>query len=127
MADADGWDTGILEEIEDFRSDKSIDVPRDQGFKETLSGRQAPVITTKDWGVTFLWKDKSTIWIPLAEIKESNPIEVAEDAISFKHDRETAFNWWVRKVIKKRDQMIIKLHVARFRKGKMKFGIDRGH
>ena len=70
MANADGWDTGLLEEIEDFRGDESIDVPIEKVFTEIFSGCQAPVITTKAWDVKFLWKDKSTNWIPLVEIKE---------------------------------------------------------
>ena len=60
----------------------------------------------------------------IAEIKESNPIEVTEAAISFKHDMEPELNWLVQKVIKKRDQIIGKLHVATCSKGKMKFCID---
>ena len=51
MTDADGWDTGLLEEIEDFRSDESISVPCEQGFTDTSSGRQAPGITAKGWEV----------------------------------------------------------------------------
>ena len=102
MADADVWDTGLLEEIEDCRSDKSIAFPCNQGFTETSSGRQAPVITPKGWDIKVHWKDKSTNWIPFAEIKESNPIKVAEAAIKFNHERGLAFNWWVQKVIKKR-------------------------
>ena len=124
MADANVLDTGILEEIEDLRSDESIAVPHDQGFTETLSGRQSPVITTKFWDVKVLWKDKPTNWIPLAKIKESNTIEVDEAAIHFKHDREPAFNWWVKKFIKKRDRIIVRLHVAIFHKDLMKFGMD---
>ena len=58
MADVDGWDTDTLEEIEYFRSDESIAVPCDQGFTETLSVRQAPVITTEGWYVKVLWQDK---------------------------------------------------------------------
>ena len=63
MADDDGWETGLLEEIEDFRRDELIDVPHDKVFKQTSSGRQAPMITTKGWDVKVLWKDKSTNWI----------------------------------------------------------------
>ena len=36
MANSDGWDTGLLKEIEDFRSDELISIPCDQGFTETL-------------------------------------------------------------------------------------------
>ena len=82
------------------------------------------MVTTKGWDVKVRWKDKSTNCVPLSEIRESNPIEFAEAAIAFKHDRGPAFNWWVQKFIKKCDQMIGKIHVARLRKGKMKFGID---
>ena len=81
------------------------------------------MITTKYWHVKVRWKDKSTNWIPLAEIKGSNPIEVAGAAISFNNDREPAFNSWVQKFIKKHDQIIGKINIARCRKGKMKFGI----
>ena len=93
MDDANGWYTGLIEEIEDFKSDKSIAVPRDQGFTETLSGCQDPVITTKGWDVKVSLKDKSNNCIPLAEIKESNHIELVESAIACKHDREPTFNW----------------------------------
>ena len=37
---------------------------------------------------------------------------------------EPAFNWWVWKVIKKYDQIFGNLHIATFRKGRIKFGID---
>ena len=47
MDDANGWDTDLLKEIEDLRSEKLIAVPRDQGFTVTSSGHQYPVITTK--------------------------------------------------------------------------------
>ena len=76
------------------------------------------MITNKGWDVKVCLKDKSNNSIPLDEIKESNPIEFAEAAISFKHDREPSFNWWVLKFFKKLDRMICKLHVARCRKGK---------
>ena len=44
MADDDGWETGLLEKIEDFRRDELIDVPHDKVFKQTSSGRQDPVL-----------------------------------------------------------------------------------
>ena len=93
MADSDGWGPGLIQEIEDFRSDKSIFVPRYYVFKETSSGRQDTATINKGWYVKVCRKDKYTNWILFAEIKESNPIEVAESAISFKNGRGPAFNW----------------------------------
>jgi len=89
--------------------DDAVAVSKENGFAEISNGAQVPVITTKGWDVKVRWKDKSTNWIPLAEIKKVNPIKVAEAAIAFKHDRKPTFNWWVHKVIKRRDRMIGKL------------------
>jgi hypothetical protein len=33
--------------------------------------------TTKDWHLCVEWKDGTTSWEQLAELKESNPVEVA--------------------------------------------------
>ena len=123
MADEEGWDTGLLEEIINFRKDDDIAVKVEDGFREISNGDKVPVITTKGWDVQVRWTDKSTNWIPLSEIKESNPIEVAEAAIAFTIDNEPAFNWWVRKVLKRRDRMIKQMKAQRCRKGRMKFGV----
>ena len=49
MADDDGWDCGLLEEIEDFRRDDAVAVSKADGFTEVSNGAQVPVITTKGW------------------------------------------------------------------------------
>ena len=94
MYNVNEWDTGLPEEIFVFRCYESIADPIERVFTETLSLCQAPVNTTKGWDVKFFWRDKSSNWIPLAEIKESNNIEVDEDA-----DRAPAFIYWVRKFL----------------------------
>ena len=124
MADEEGWDTGLLEEIIVFRKDNVIAVKVQDGFREMSNGEKVPVITTKGWDVKVRWTDKSTDWIPLTEIKESNPIEVAEAAIAFNINKEPAFNWWVHKVLKRKDRMIKQMKAQRSRKGKMKFGVQ---
>ncbi len=50
-----------------------------------------------------------TDWLPLRDVKESNPIELAEYAIACKIDHEPAFRWWVPLVIQKRHRMINKV------------------
>ena len=124
QADSDGWDTGLLDEIIGFRKDDAIAVDKDQGYIQSANGQNRAVITTKGWDVQIRWKDQSTNWVPLSEVKESNPIEVAEAAIAHGVAREPAFNWWVSKVVRKRSRIIKKLKTVRCRKGKMKFGID---
>ena len=124
QVDSDGWDCGLLEEIIDFRKDSRIAVPVSSGFVNTTSGQKRPVITTKGWDLKVKWKDQSTSWIPLAALKESNPVEVSEFAIASGISSEPAFRWWVHKTIRRRDRLIKKLKATYVRKGRMKFGID---
>ena len=69
------------------------------------------------------WIDGTSSWIPLADIKEANPIEVAQYAISMNIHNEPAFAWWTPHVIKKRDR-IIKQIIHRVPKKNMKFGVE---
>ena len=48
--------------------------------------------TTTGWNLEVEWKDGTTSWLPLKEIKEKNPVEVANYAISNRIDTEPAFN-----------------------------------
>ncbi len=72
------------------------------------------------------WKDGSTSWESLVDLKESHPIETAEYAVSKELDHEPAFNWWVPHVLKKRDQIISLVHrrTTCYLKRTHKFGIE---
>ena len=48
------------------------------------------------------WKDGSTNWLPLKDLKESNPVELAEYAVANKLVEEPAFAWWDRPVLRRR-------------------------
>ncbi len=51
--------------------------------------------TTKGWFLQVLWKDRTSSWEPLENLKASNPGEVAEYAIANNISNEAAFAWWV--------------------------------
>ena len=69
-----------------------------------------------------LWKDGSTTWEPLQDLKESNPIEVSEYAVANKIDHEPAFAWWVSDTLCKKNR-IIKAVKQRALKRNYKYGI----
>lgn len=99
QVDEQGNSTGLMHEICNHRkSDKAILIS--DGFV-TSGSTPKPVITTKGWDLKIKWKDGLTDWIPLTQIKEANPIEVAEYAFAQKINKEPAFNWWVTKVLRK--------------------------
>ena len=53
--------------------------------------------------------DGSTSWVPLKDLKESNPVETAEYAVANFIHEEPAFAWWVKDVLRKRDRILAKV------------------
>ena len=48
-------------------------------------------ITIKGRKIKVEWKDGTGSWVPLSLVKESNPLELAEYAVSHKIHQEAAF------------------------------------
>ena len=61
----------------------------------TLKGRTHQKKTTRGWSLCILWKDSSTLWEPLKDVKESNPLEVAEYTVTNGIQNEPTFTWWI--------------------------------
>ena len=57
----------------------------------------------KDFVPAIMVTDGNKVWVPLKDLKESNPIEVAEFAKARRIDKEPAFTWWVDYALRKRD------------------------
>jgi hypothetical protein len=72
------------------------------------------------------WKDGTTSWLPLKEVKETNSVEVANYAVDNQIDTEPAFDWWVRDLLK-RQTRLIKLSQTRSLRPGYKFGIPLPH
>jgi hypothetical protein len=68
------------------------------------------------------WADGASSWLPLADLRESNPVEVAKYAISRYLDKEPVFRWWVRKTLHKRDRWVCKFK-ATYWKHTHKYGV----
>ena len=93
--DDEGYDVGWIDKIVDHRK-RDTALSTSEGF--VISGTtKKPVITTKGWDIQVKWKDGSIDWLPLTQVKESMPVELAEYAVAQKIHREPAFNWWVTK------------------------------
>ena len=52
--------------------------------------------STVGWHLGVQWKDGSTSWQSLKDLKEAYPVAVAEYAVAQGIANEPAFNWWVR-------------------------------
>ena len=69
----------LMEEITDHRSGEEA-VKKQNGFYALRSGTQRRRHTTAGWDFYVTWKDGSSNWIPLKDMKGSFPIEVADYA-----------------------------------------------
>jgi hypothetical protein len=82
--------------------------------------------STVGWQLCRQWKDGSMSWENLADLKESHPIETAKYAKILSIDHEPAFNWWVSRVLRKRDHIIpfVRKRNPRYLKRAHKFGVE---
>ena len=68
------------------------------------------------------WKDGSVDWVPLKDLKQSNPVELAEYDVANEISDEPAFNWWVKETLRQIYRIISKIK-SRYWRTSHKFGI----
>ena len=107
--------------IVDHKKDGSA-VPKVEGYTIHRC-RKRPNKTTKVWFLCVNWRDKSSSWESLASLKETNPVEIPEFAVSQGIDSEPAFSWWVPYTLKQRNRIISAVN-NRYHKRTHKLGIQ---
>jgi hypothetical protein len=125
QCDPDGNQYVLLDSIIDHRRLVTAITPSDQKVVRP-DGLTYMKRSTIGWQVCCQWKDGSTSWENLADLKESHPLETAEYAVTQDIDRKPAFDWWVPHVLKKRDRIIslVCKWTTRYLKRTHKFGIE---
>ena len=98
----------MLDEIEDHRVLNDA-VPKSEGTYTTREGTTRKKRTTKGWDLLVSWKDGSSNWVRLKDLKDSYPVQLMEYAIKNNLREEPAFVWWVPFVEKKRESIISKV------------------
>ena len=122
QVDQDGRSQRLLANIIDSKRDSTA-VPKSDMYITTSSGQQRMRKSTIGWSLLVQWKDGSQEWIPLKLLKELYPAEVADFAVATEIDREPAFAYWIKHVLKKRN-MIISAVKARIPRMTHKYGIE---
>lgn len=113
VVDQDGHRQQLMDEIIDHRVDRSKAINHDDSFTSTSKGApKKRKKTTKGWELLIKWKDGSTNWIALKDMKESFAVETAEYSKSRDIHNEPAFAWWVPHVLKKKKIIIAKIKSA---------------
>ena len=92
QCDPDGNQDIMFDSIVDLRRITTLLCYADQKvFK--ADGRSFMRRTTAGWHLCVQWKDGSTSWEKLFDLKESHPVEFAEYDLSQDLMNEPAFNW----------------------------------
>ncbi len=123
QTDDEGYVHKMLDEIEDHRVLSSA-IPKDQGTFITKQGTMRTKRTTKGWDLLLRWKDTSSNWVSLKDVKDSYPIELMEYTFNHNIQDEPAFSWWIPFVKNKRASIISKATTTKYLDRTHKFGIE---
>ena len=122
QVDSEGFTLSVFDSIVAYSKDSEA-VEKENMYAVTEDGRRRMRKTTSGWKLLVRWKDATQSWVPLRDMKESHPVEVAEFAKARKIDREPAFAWWVPYTLRKRDTIISAVK-ARIRRTTHKYGVE---
>ena len=125
QSDSEGRQHMLMEEIVSHKKDGTA-IKKGDEFISLPNRQPRRKITTRGWKLQVMWKDGSSDWVPLSELKESYPMEVAEYAVAAQIHHEPAFASWIQDVLRKRNRIISKIK-SRYWKTTHKFGIELPH
>ena len=106
--DEEGNRQVLFQEIVDNRTNGKQVLQQD-AFIVNRSGTKRRRETTIGWELLVRWKDGSTTWVALKDLKELYPVQLAEYAVQSRLAEEPAFAWWVPYTLKKRNRIIGKI------------------
>jgi len=87
----------VFKEITDHRKLPTA-VPKEAGYTIGYNRNRHMKKTTKGWDICVEWCDGTTSWLPLKDVKQANPLELAKYASTNKILDEPAFAWWAPKI-----------------------------
>jgi hypothetical protein len=124
LCDADGNEHILFDSFVDHKSNRKA-VKKDS-HRIVHNGRNSLRRSPAGWHLCIQWKDGSTSWQSLKDLKEAYPVAVVEYPVAQGIDNNPAFNWWAHSVLRKREHIIalVKKRTTRLLKKSHKFGIE---
>ena len=112
----------LLDSIIDARTDGS-ELTANDAFILSPNGGKRRRKTTKGWEILIQWKDGSSTWESMKDVKDCYPVQLAEYAQENNLSQKPAFAWWIPQVLKKKKRIISKIQSKYWLKTH-KFGIE---
>ena len=111
----------LMSGIVDHKSNEKAVSKSDQYV--VIRGRKFPRKTTVGWKLCVEWRESSTSWERLSDMKKAYPVMVSEYATTQEIIEEPAFALWFPYLLRKRDRIIAGVK-ARFLKKRFKYGFE---
>ena len=91
QVDAEGNHHALFDKISDHRTDGKETKQQDE-FITAKNSIQRHRETTAGWEMLVKWKDRSTTWVSLKDMKKSYPVQVAEYCVHSRISAEPEFS-----------------------------------
>ena len=111
----------IINEILDHQMTGSA-MNENEGTFNSRSDMKRKKRTTQVWEICVQWKDGSTNWTALKDMKDYYPVDLADYEGTNNIQDEPAFAWWVPYMLRKRKRIIARLRSKYWEKNH-KYGI----
>ena len=108
QVDEEGRRQMMLSAIVDHRVLRDA-IPQSQGTYTNSYGVKRRKTTTRGWELMVEWRDGSSDWVALKDLKDSYPVELAIYARDHKIENEPAFAWWVPYTLRKQKRILQKV------------------
>ena len=108
QVDEEGNRHVLFDEIIDHRTNGK-EIKQQDAYVTMSNGTKRRRESTLGWEILIQWKDGSSTWVALKDVKESYPVQLAEYAIVARISEEPAFAWWVPFTIRKRNRILAKV------------------
>ena len=122
QCDIDGHEYQYVKGFRDHKKDKTA-LTKQNCYVNDDAGRKHQIKSTKGWKILTEFKDGTTSWTRLADLKESNPVELADYAVAHELQDEPAFSWWVPYTLQKRQRIVAAVN-SRYHKRTHKYGFE---
>ena len=121
QVDEEGHRQLLMDEIIDHRKNTDA-IEKKDGVYITRQGTKRHKMTTRGWELCVQWKDGSSNWVALKDLKHAYPVELAQYSIANNLEDEPAFAWWVPHTLKKRERILKKIK-SKYWQRSHKYGI----
>ena len=98
----------LFYDIVDHRTTDTL-LSGDNAYDLLPNGTRRIKPTTSGWQICIQWKDGSTDWAEMNDVKDSYPVQLADYAARKRLDKEPAFAWWIPHVKRQQRRGIHKL------------------